>query len=50
MLVVPNVGCWKLDQNVTQGMVHFTDPANSHTHALLMHNVFAKLTGQESIC
>ena len=31
------------DHNVTQGKVHFIVPANSHTHALPMHSVFARL-------
>ena len=30
-------GYWKTDHNVTLGQLHFTGPANSHTHALSMH-------------
>ena len=38
------VGYWKTDHNVTQSKVHFIVPANSHTHALPMQSVFARLS------
>ena len=31
------IGYWKTDHNVTLGQLHFSGPANSHTHALSMH-------------
>ena len=37
-------GYWKTNHNVTQDKVHFIVPANSHTHALPMHSVFARLS------
>ena len=37
-------GYWKTDRNVTQSKVYFIIPANSHTHALPMQSVFARLS------
>ena len=41
----PNVtGYWKTDHNVTLGQLQFIGPANSHTHALPMHNCIIGLS------
>ena len=42
--ILQMTGYWKTDHNVTQSKVHFIVPANSHTHALPMHIVFARLS------
>ena len=44
LLLINVTGYWKTDHNVTQSKVHFIIPANSHTHVLLMHSVFARLS------
>ena len=31
-------GFWRTNQNVTLGLFHFIDPANSYTHALRTHS------------
>ena len=35
-------GIWKTDQIVTLGLLHFTGPANSYTHALPIHSAITR--------
>ena len=44
LLIIIVTGYWKANHNVTQSKVHFIVPPNSHTHAIPMHSVFARLS------